>query len=88
MFNICLYTVLSVSCSLVISCLERADLLALLCEMFPCVCVTFPCGVSGQVWYFIVMIPDICLLFYFYMYTVAYYTSFILPILSAPVASS
>ena len=27
--------------------------------------VTFPCGVLGQVWYFIVSIPDLCLLSYF-----------------------
>ena len=28
---------------------ERADLLVLLCTMFPCVFVTFPYGVSSQV---------------------------------------
>ena len=35
------YTVLHVSCSLVIACWERADSLALLCVMLPCVFVTF-----------------------------------------------
>ena len=36
MFHVCLYyTVLSVPCSLVITYWERADLLALLCVMFP-----------------------------------------------------
>ena len=28
--------------------------------------VTFPCGVLGQVWYLIVLIPDLCRLSYFY----------------------
>ena len=40
------YTVLSIICSLVITCWERADLLALLCVMFTCVFVTFLYGVS------------------------------------------
>ena len=36
MFHMCLYyTVMSVPCSLVINCLEKADLLALLSVMFP-----------------------------------------------------
>ena len=39
-------------------------LLALFCVMFPCACVTFPYGVSGQVWYWIVSIPVLCLLLY------------------------
>ena len=30
---------------------KGADLLALLCEMFSSVLVTFQCGVLGQVWY-------------------------------------
>ena len=58
------YAVLSVPCSLVITCWERADLLALLCVMFYCVFVTFLYGVSGQVWYLNASIPDLCL-FYF-----------------------
>ena len=53
------------SCGLVVTCWERAGLLAHLCVMFPCVIVTFPYGVLGQVWYLIVSIPDICLLSYF-----------------------
>ena len=56
---------LSVPCSLVVTCWERADLLALLCGMCFCVYVIFPCDVPGQVWYLIVSIPDICLLLYF-----------------------
>ena len=56
---------LSVHCSLVVTCWERAGLFALLYVMFYCVLVTFPCGVLGQVWCFIVSIPDICFLSYF-----------------------
>ena len=33
--------------------------------MLSCVCVTFPCGILGQVWYLIVSIPDLCHLSYF-----------------------
>ena len=52
--------------ALLVTCWEGADLLALLCLMFSCVFVTSPYGVSGQVWYLIVLIPDICLLPYLY----------------------
>ena len=58
--------VMSVSCSLEVTCWERADLLAILYVMFYCVFVTFPFGVLGLVWYLIVSIPDLCLLPYFY----------------------
>ena len=37
----------------------------LLFLMFNCNFVTFPCGILGQVWYFIVLIPDLCRLSYF-----------------------
>ena len=53
-----------VSCSLVVTCWERADLLALLYVMFSCVFVTFPHAVLDQVWYLIVSIPDISCLPY------------------------
>ena len=43
----------SVHCYLVVTCLERADLLALVCDVY-CIFVTFPCGILGQVWYLIV----------------------------------
>ena len=33
--------------------------------MFYCVFVTFQCGILGQVWYLIVLIPDLCNLSYF-----------------------
>ena len=64
LFVICVscHTVLSFPCSLVITCWERADLLALLHVMFSCVFITFPYGVVGQVWYLIVWIPVFCLL--------------------------
>ena len=45
--------VLSVHCILVVTCWERAGLLALLYVMFYCVIVIFPCGLFGQVWYLI-----------------------------------
>ena len=65
MFHICLYyAVLSVPSSLVVTCWERADLLALLCVIF-FVFVTFQYSVLGQVWYLIVSIPDLCLFPYF-----------------------
>ena len=42
-----------------------ADLLALLCVMFSCVFVILPYFVPVQVWYLIVLIPDLCFLLYF-----------------------
>ena len=36
----------------------------LLCVMSNCDFVTFPCGILGQVWYLIVLIPDLCRLSY------------------------
>ena len=49
MFRLC-HVFLSVYYSLVVTCWEKADLLALLYVMFYCVFVTFPCDVMGQVW--------------------------------------
>ena len=64
MFHVCICcAVMAVSCSLVITCWERAGLLALLCVMVSCVFVTFWYGVLGQViWYLIESISDLCLL--------------------------
>ena len=45
----------SVYMCLVVTCWERADLLALVCGEF---------GILGQVWYLIVSIPDLCTLTY------------------------
>ena len=49
---------------LVVTCWERADLLALVCGVLLWVCY-FPIGILGQVWYLIVSIPDLCTLTYF-----------------------
>ena len=57
MFRVC-NAVLSVHCSRVFTCWERANLL---CVMFSCVFITFSCGALGQVWSLIVSIPDLCL---------------------------
>ena len=54
----------SVYMCLVVTCWERADLLALVCGVQMWVC-HLPIGILGQVWYFIVSIPDLCTLFYF-----------------------
>ena len=54
----------SVHCCLVVTCWERADLLALVGDIY-CIFVTFPCGTLGQVWYLIVSFPDLCHLSYF-----------------------
>ena len=50
---------------------ERADLLALFCDVY-CDFVTFPFVILGQVWYLIVSFPDPrCLsLFYFIEYEI------------------
>ena len=58
-FRVC-HAFLPVHCSLVVTCWERDNLLVLLCVMFYCGFVTFPCGVLGQVWYLFVSNPDIC----------------------------
>ena len=44
----------------------------LLFVMSYCDFVFFPCGILGQVWYLIVMIPDLCHLSYFY-YEIAFH---------------
>ena len=54
----------SVHCCLMVTCWDRADVLALVGHVY-CIFVTFPCGILGQVWYLIVSFPDICHLSYF-----------------------
>ena len=49
----------SVHCCLVVTCLERVDLLAFVDDIF-CIFVTFPCGILGQVWYLIELFPVLC----------------------------
>ena len=56
MFRVC-HAILTVHCSRVVTCCERANLLAFLYAMFSCVFVTF-----GLCVYLIVSIPDLCLL--------------------------
>ena len=68
MFLFCLVFAMSLCASVymcfVVTCWERADLLALVCGVY-CEFVTFPIGILGQVWYLIVSIPDLCTLTYF-----------------------
>ena len=54
----------SVHCCLVVTCWERADLLALVGDVY-CIFDTFPCGILGHVWYLIVSFPVLCRLSYF-----------------------
>ena len=55
-----------VHCYLVVICWEKADLLALVGDVY-CIFVTFPCGILGQVWYLILAFPDLCRLFTMYL---------------------
>ena len=64
------HTVLSVPDSLVVTCSERAELLAVLCVILSCDFGTLPYGVLDQVWYLIVLIPDLCILLTLNMKTV------------------
>ena len=52
-------------CCLTVTCWERADLLALVGDVY-CIFVTFQCGILGQVWYLILSFPDLCRFSYFY----------------------
>ena len=67
MFLFCLVFAMSLCASVymcfVVTCWERADLLALVCGVY-CEC-HFPIGILGHVWYLIVSIPDLCTLTYF-----------------------
>ena len=53
----------SVHCCLVVTCWERADLFALVGDVY-CIVLTFPCGILGQVWYLIVSFPVLCLSYF------------------------
>ena len=48
----------------VVTCCERAVLLALVDDVY-CIFVTFPSSILCQVWYFIVPFPDLCRLSFF-----------------------
>ena len=67
MFCVC-HAFLFFNFSLVVSCWERADLLARLFVMFSCDFVTFSYGDLDQVWYLVVPVPDLCFLAYFVYY--------------------
>ena len=63
LFVICVclcHTVMSISCSPVVTCWERAGLFVLLCVMFSCVLSLSKTGVLGQVCYLIVLNIDLC----------------------------
>ena len=45
----------------------KADLLALVGDVY-CIFVTFPCGIMGQLWYLIVLFPDLCRFSYLELY--------------------
>ena len=53
---------MSASSNLVVTVWLMADLLAFLCVIFSSALCLLPFGVLGQLWYFIVQIPDLCLL--------------------------
>ena len=48
----------SVHCFLVVTCRERADFLAAVCNVY-CDFVTFPFGILGQVWYLILSVTSL-----------------------------
>ena len=65
MFLSVMLSCLFIAASLVVTCWERFNLLALLYVMFSCIFGAFQCGVLGQVWYLIVLIPVLCIVSYF-----------------------
>ena len=73
MFFICLVFAMPLSAfvymCLVVTCWEKADILALVSGVLLRVC-HFPIGILGQVWYLIVSIPDLCTLTYFIIHIV------------------
>ena len=69
-FFFCLVFAMSLCASVymcfVVTCWERADLLAVVCDVKLCIkFYHFPFGILGQVWYLNVSIPDLCTLTYF-----------------------
>ena len=58
------HALVSVHCCLVFTCLERADILAFVGDVYCIFFSTFPFGILGQVWYLIVSFPDLYLLSY------------------------
>ena len=66
-FCLVFYAFASVHYCIVVTCWKRARLLALVGDV-NCIFVTFSCGILGQVWYLIVSFPDLCRLFYFFLF--------------------
>ena len=64
----------SVHCFLVVTCWERADLLALVGDIY-CIFVTFPYGILSQVWYLIVSLPIFALFLTLYIQSKLYKTN-------------
>ena len=68
MFLFCLMFAMPLCASVymcfVVTCCERADHLALVCDVSLRIC-NFPIGILGRVWYLIVSTPDLCTLTYF-----------------------
>ena len=58
---------ISVHCCLLVTCWEKADLLALVGDVY-CIVACFPCGILGQVWYLIVLFSCLCHLSYVHSY--------------------
>ena len=52
----------------------------LLFVMFNCVFLTFPCGILGKVWYFIVSFPDLAVNLTYIYILLAKYVTWLLPL--------
>ena len=65
----------SVHCCLVVTCWERAELLALVGDD-NCIFFTFPCGDPDQVWYMIVSFLDLFRLSYFAISSGLYFSEY------------
>ena len=62
---LCPHAIASVHCCIVVTCWERADLLALVGDVYCVFFWFFPMWYPGSVWYLIVSFPDLCCLSYF-----------------------
>ena len=69
------HTFASVHCCLMVTFWDRADVLALVGGVY-CIFVTFPCGILGQVWYLIVLFPNLCV-FLTYIWLLVCYRSYV-----------
>ena len=74
-FLFCLVFAMSLCASVymcfAVTCWERTDLLALVCGVLLWVCHS-PIGILGQVWYLIVLIPDLCTLTYLLLFQLCF----------------